>query len=150
MNEESEQTMTTSPMVYAMPVYKAIAHTFEARANCIKSQNTEWQGKHEDKILDIVKECLPSGSGFDNGTTFDFDKSLPHRLVFNVSFHHMNDNGMYDGWTQHAVIVHPSLAHDFKLDVTGRDRNEIKSYIHEVFSSALAEILPAPVKENAI
>ncbi len=133
--------MTKSPMTYAMAVYEAIAHTFEARANCIQSLNHEWQGKHENIILDIVSECLPSGSGFDNGTQFDFNASQADRLVFQTAFHHMNDNGMYDGWTQHEVIVWPSLAHHFRVEVRGKNRNDIKEHIRGCFAEALATIL---------
>jgi hypothetical protein len=85
----------------------------------------------------LVKDYLPSGSGFDAGTTLDEGASSPDKLVFDTSFHHMDEHGGYDGWTEHKVIVTPSLAHGCDLRVTGRDRNDIKSYIGETFAHAL-------------
>jgi hypothetical protein len=51
----------------------------------------------------------------------------------------MNDNGMYDGWTTHQVIVTPSLAFGFTLKITGRDRNQIKDYLSETYHYALEQ-----------
>jgi hypothetical protein len=114
--------------------YQEISSKLQAMENCQKSGNGEWLEKHEQAILDIVKNEMPSGSGFDNGTDLDFDHSTPEKLVFVTSFHHMNDGGYYDGWTDHTVIVTPSLQFGFNLKVTGINRNDIKSYIHEMFS----------------
>jgi hypothetical protein len=114
-------------------VYKLLASLIDARLNCIKSKNTEWIDNHEDSIEMIMKEHAPSGSGFDNGTSFDYEKSTGERLVFNTSFHHMNENGYYNGWTGHAIVCTPSLAFDFLIRVTGKDRNDIKNYIGEMF-----------------
>jgi hypothetical protein len=49
----------------------------------------------------------------------------------------MNDGGFYDGWTDHSVIVTPSLVEGFNLRVTGRNRKDIKEYIAEQFCMAL-------------
>jgi hypothetical protein len=51
----------------------------------------------------------------------------------------MNEQGSYDGWTEHTVIVTPSLAMGYRLRITGRDRNGIKEYMHDVFNAALNE-----------
>ena len=118
-------------------LYSEIASLVQARLNCINSGNTEWEAKHEEKILALVKEYLPSGSGIDCGTEIDLDASNPNKLVFNFSYHHMNDGGMYDGWTEHKAIVTPDLASGFSLTITGRNRNQIKEYLHEVYSNDL-------------
>ncbi len=57
--------------------------------------------------------------------------------MFSTSFHHMNDGGMYDGWTEHAVTVKPSLAYGIVLKIGGRNRNDIKDRIHEEFQHTL-------------
>lgn len=121
-------------------VYQAIASKIEAMRNCNKSGNGEWFTRHHDAIDNIVREFMPPGSGFDAGTQFDVCDHVDNprdRLVFETSFHHMNDCGMYDGWTEHKIIVTPSLSHDFTLRVTGRNRNDIKEYISDVFYDAL-------------
>jgi hypothetical protein len=84
-------------------------------------------------------ETAPSGSGFDNGTQIDRDRS--DVLIFSTSFHHMDEAGGYDGWTEHTVRVKPSLAWGFDLTVSGRDRNGIKDYIADVFSPWLNEMV---------
>lgn len=119
-------------------LYQRIAELFTAMQNCQKSGNTEWFDRHRDLLCELVKEHLPSGGGFDAGTSFDFDRSKPNLLIFNTSFHHMHDSGMYDGWTEHSVRVTPDLASGFDMRITGRDRRDIKDYIGETFSTALA------------
>ena len=118
-----------------MKNYQALASKLQAVSNCIDSNNVEWNAKHRDAI-DAVMKSAPSGSGIDQGTTFDVDDNLkdPFRLIFTLSYHHMNENGMYDGWTEHKITVSPSLAHEFTMKITGPDRNEIKEYLHEVYS----------------
>jgi hypothetical protein len=118
-------------------VYQQIASCLQAIENCRKSGNTAWEERHGETIKALVDRFMPSGSGFDNGTELD-ESSKPNRLVFTTAFHHMNDGGMYDGWTEHSVIVTPDLASGFDLRITGRDRNEIKDYIGEVFHSGLS------------
>ena len=81
--------------------------------------------------LGKLMETAPSGSGFDNGTTVELGRS--GTLLFNTSFHHLNDGGYYDGWTVHVVRAKPSLAWGFDLTISGRNLNDIKDYIAEVF-----------------
>jgi hypothetical protein len=83
--------------------------------------------------LQKLESFLPSGSGFDNGSTINLKESRPDRLVIDTAFHHMDEHGYYDGWTEHKVIVTPSLQWGYVLRVTGRNRNWIKDYIYEVF-----------------
>lgn len=97
---------------------------------------------------EIVKQCLPSGSGFDDGTKIDWKESTPDRLSLIADFHHMSEHGQYDGWTCHRVIVSASLLFEIDIRVTGRDRNEIKEYIAECFHHALRENVPEHVEES--
>lgn len=130
-------------------LYATLASLIQARLNCIKSNNQEWLGKHTARILEIVKAHMPSGSGVDSGTKIDLDASTGEKLVFTFSYHHMNDNGMYDGWTEHKAIVTPSLAHGFSLNITGRNRNQIKEYLHEVFSFAVSAQLDYEIASDS-
>lgn len=122
--------------------FHRVAQALQARANCeTKAQagdsleHFSAMARHWSDYLEwIVKETAPSGSGFDNGTTLDFDASTPQRLVFLTSFHHMNENGFYTGWTEHTVIVTADLL-GLNVRVTGRDRAQIKDYIAEQFSN---------------
>lgn len=99
--------------------YIAIAKSVGSYHRCVESGNTEWQAKHKDAIEELCAD-LPSGSGFDNGSHIDLDQS-----------------GMYDRWTEHEVILTPSLEMGYRLKVTGINRNDIKDYIRDQFSYAL-------------
>jgi hypothetical protein len=121
-----------------MKLYQRLANKISAIRNCEASGNSEWLDRHEDELQTLVKEHLPSGAGFDAGTTLDYDlQSTPERLVFQTSFHHMSEHGYYIKWTEHSVIVTPSLQHGINIRVTGRDYRDIKEYIAECFHTAL-------------
>lgn len=115
--------------------YAGVMNALQAHANCKANGNHAMADEWDGYIAWIMKNHAPSGSGFDNGTTLDFGASrtkTPERLVFNTSFHHMNDAGMYDGWTEHQVTVRPCFS-GLDIRVTGRNRNEIKEFIGDVF-----------------
>lgn len=125
-------------MSMKMKLYQAIAREADRRrAGAIANRNDIVNDA--DKCIGALNDLLPSGSGIDSGTVIDTEKSGADRVVLDVDFHHMSSSGYYDGWTSHSVIVTPSLAHEFELRVTGRDHNEIKDYLYEVYSDALAE-----------
>jgi len=94
----------------------------------------------------LVKDKFPSGSGFDAGTRLYLDNAKPDRYAFKCDYHHMNDVGMYDGWTEHDVIVTPSMEWGFNLRITGRDRNNIKDYMGDCFQAILNEEMPDVTK----
>ena len=117
---------------------------YQALARCLDHiQRVEGDPKFAQALdasrerLGKLMETAPSGSGFDNGTTVELGRN--GTLLFNTSFHHMNDGGYYDGWTEHTVRVKPTLAWSFDLTVSGRNRNDIKDYIAEVFDTWLRE-----------
>jgi hypothetical protein len=120
-------------------LYKQLSSAVQARLNCEKSMSThaEWFDRHTETIQQLVRDLLPSGSGWDSGTRIDLSESHADKLVFYGTFHHMHESGMYDGWTEHKVIVTPSLSFGIHLRITGSNRNEIKDYLHETFDCAL-------------
>lgn len=59
------------------------------------------------------------------------------KLAFRTSFHHMDESGGYDGWTEHIVTARATF-NGPELKISGADRNGIKEYIAECFSAALA------------
>lgn len=120
-----------------MRLYEAIAIANQAHENCIASGNLEWAEIWDTRLSFIERNLLPSGSGFDNGTTIDRGATNDKRLTIHTAFHHMNGGGYYDGWTEHSVIVTPSLASRINMRVTGRNRDEIKDYVGDTFHNAL-------------
>lgn len=131
---------------------KAIASRIDARRNCLaKIPNAktgeglpavEWFGKHTDWLHAAEKKYLPSGAGIDSGTKIDLDHSTGDRIVFTTSYHHMDQNGMYDGWTEHTVTVRPSFVYGLDIRISGRDRNQIKDYLADVFRECLEQEIP--------
>src|SRR5262245_57910277 len=101
------------------PLYQEIALLTQARLTCRASNNEEWFRNHSDKIAQLTRDFLPRGSGFDMGTVFDFDQSTPSKLVFQTSYHHMDEYGGYTRWTDHTITITPDLAHGFNLRVNG-------------------------------
>lgn len=119
-----------------LPLYRAIAQTLQARLNCERAGNAEWRDRHQSALDQLVRDFMPSGSGFDCGTQLD-PKSTPDRLQFIAPFHHMDDVGSYDGWTDHVFTVRASLSLGIVLTISGRDRDGFKDYAHEAFYFAL-------------
>lgn len=133
-----------------LPLYQQFAGALDARTNvltrCFGSELNDHERsvvEHWDAILDALGEELPSGSGFDGDSSLVWHESTPDRLVFTTSFHHMTE-GTYDGWTQHAVVLRPSLVHGIEIQVTGRNRDDIFDHVAEVFESALREEVEQP------
>lgn len=146
-------------------LYSELAAAIEARRNCSQQKaapsplpdgyvakaemvNPEWFDKHTERIRELSK-LLPSGSGIDCGTKVDLDASHGEKIVLYASFHHMNDNGMYDGWTEHTITVTPSFR-GINLRISGRNRNDIKEYLYETYEYALSQdVEDKPLKTDA-
>jgi hypothetical protein len=115
-----------------------LASTVQALKNCVCSHNVEWEEKHRATIAEIVADYLPSGSGIDNGTTIDLDASGAKKIVLSCGYHHMDEHGGYDGWTEHTIVAEPTFG-GFSLTIKGRNRNGIKEYLGDVYHAALSE-----------
>jgi len=122
------------------PLFVALASSIQALENCQKSGNSEWAKKHTDRILTLVEENMPHGSGFDKGTQIDLDASTSEKLVFDTAFHHMDEHGYYDGWTDHRIVVRP-LFGSFGMRIGGRDRKDIKEIIGQNFDHCLETVV---------
>lgn len=118
------------------PLYARLHSAFVAMKNCERMNNVEWLQRHGETIKGLVDDHMPSGSGWDCGTTYDLAEWSESKLVFRGSFHHMNDGGYYDGWTDHTITVLPSFD-GIDIAISGRERNDIKDYLGTVFYDAL-------------
>lgn len=120
-----------------MKLYQKLASLVDACHRCIETGNAHAR-YHGEEIIRLSKKYLPHGSGFDSGTTVNLDHSTGEKLVFDTSFHHMNEDGYYDGWTHHRIFVRPSLRFALEISsVSGSNRNDIKEYIAEALDMAL-------------
>ena len=113
-----------------MELLEAIAQN----ARLLVSDNPAWIEAAEERQERIVN-LLPSGSGFDSGTKLE--SATNKKIVFSTSFHHMDENGYYCGWTDHKVVVQADFVGGFDLTVSGRNRNNIKEYIADTFCNML-------------
>jgi len=131
-----------------VPLYRAIAQGLAALENSIESGNTEWVSRWN-AVLREYDKMLPSGAGLDNGSVLVKADSNDERLVIETAFHHMTDDGCYDGWTEHRLTIKPSFL-DIAITVGGRNRRDIKDYIAEVFTEALLAEVDEQVVMNKV
>lgn len=110
----------------------------QAAANDTTAAHYRDMAMQHEASINAIEQYLPRGSGIDAGTTFDSARSGASVLRFNTSFHHMDQHGGYDGWTEHLVTVRPAFE-GLDIVVTGRDRNQIKDYLHDTFRQALTQ-----------
>ena len=92
-----------------------------------------------ESLLEYIEKLLPSGSGIDSGTVIDRDHAgkLSFKLI--TAYHHMNDAGYYVCWTNHVLTVSPDWSADgFDFKISGRDRNEIKDYLGDLYQDYLS------------
>lgn len=104
----------------------------------LRDTNEHYKDVAQERI-DFIMESAPSGSGIDTGTKISYEASKDGKIVFDFSFHHMNENGFYDGWTEHTLIVKPSLEYGMDILIRGRDRNGIKEYLYDMYGHWLQE-----------
>ncbi len=123
-----------------VPLYQEIVARVVAMRNCKKSGNEAWYYRHDVALQKLCDQYLPSGSGLDAQPKVNIYLTTDTRLLIaHADFHHMDEHGSYDGWSAHDVVVTPSLQFGINVRVTGRDRNDIKNYIRDVFTHALTQ-----------
>lgn len=120
-------------------LYRALASAIEARRSCLKEPRNEFGLEIHDRTIKTCLDLLPRGSGWDSGTDIDLDASHANKLVLFGGYHHMSESGYYQGWTEHTIIVKPSLTSDFDLRITGPNRNDIKDHLYQTFDYALMQ-----------
>ena len=114
---EGREAMKTKTEAKPMkPFYMQLARIIGAYYRSIESKNTLWEEKHEATIRKMEKE-LPAVQ-VSIAVQIDLERSTGERIVLKTAYHHMNENGMYDGWTEHRIIITPSLQYNYNLKIT--------------------------------
>ena len=125
-----------------IPLYVALARAIQSTDNCISSGNHgDAKQRHIARTRELIKRHMPSGAGVDKGTMLLIELTSEDKLVFEAAFHHTNDGGGYNGWTTHKIKVTPSLTCGFNVKVTGQDRADVNDYLHELYDTALRELV---------
>lgn len=114
-----------------------IYQSLRAIERCKEKNYKEWLEKHTEKLIEIEKN-LPSGSGIDCGTKIDKRDLKSNQFKLVLSFHHMDENGYYNGWTEHVITVKPSFD-GVNLSISGKNKNMIKEYLYDIFYYALTQ-----------
>lgn len=128
METQTEQTTINLRKLYGH---------IQAYFNCMDTGHKYWEQKHMETI-DNMLVALPNGSGFDQGVKLNLPacstRLLKEKIVFEFSFHHLNENGYYDGWTDHTLIIRPAFQGGYHMHITGRNKNGIKEYFRDIFN----------------
>lgn len=138
MSDQSPTLPATLPTPRKRTVAQTLASAIMARRNCNQSGKTEWYDRWTKLCERIESEFLPRGSGVDNGTRIDWSKSTGARIVLACGYHHINDSGIYSGWSEHTITITPDWE-GINITIGGRDRNGIKEYLSELYHAALSE-----------
>lgn len=124
-------------------IIQEIAQKVQAMKNCKAIGNELWEQTYSDQ-LDELEKLLPSGSGINRGTTIDRERSSRQKVILKCDYHHMDEDGYYDGWTSHEIMVTPEFHGGIDIRITGRNRNDIKDYLADTFDHVLQ--LPANIQ----
>ena len=89
----------------------------------------EYLDSKNKRVEDLVKNYLPSGSGFDGDISID-EKSTDEKIILRVEYHHMDINGFYDGWSTFKVIITASMAYNYCMQVKGE--SVVRKYFYHV------------------
>ena len=115
-----------------------IYRTLQAKENC-KNNNPEWFKNHDYHLDELEKNYLPSGSGINSGCTIDRNFK-ENRIVINVPYHLMDENGFYCGWQDFKIICKPSFdGIDMKITSNVKDKYFLKEYLYDLFDNCLNE-----------
>jgi len=93
--------------------------------------------KSNKQSIDEIIKSAPTLFGIDSGTKFDYENSTSEKIILNCSFHHKNPEGYYDGWEKHDIIITPSLFFGISLKITGSNKDGVKDYLKEIYTSWL-------------
>lgn len=120
-------------------LYQKIASTIIAIRNGEKSGNQQWLEKHKDALYDIERQKLPRGSGIDSGCKINVEKSNEQKIVIDVPYHCMDENGFYSGWRDYQIVVKAHLAFGATIDVRGKDYDGLKEYLADLFNHIMSD-----------
>jgi hypothetical protein len=148
-NEENEyyvalKLVTECAKKRTTKFYQRLSACLSALKTCIENNVSEFIDSWSEEIEKLVNE-MPHGSGFDSPITLN-NESTPEKLIFDGSFHCMDENGFYAGWLDFTAIVEPSLQYGFTLDVKIMDKTVVPEEIDtdlllEYINDSICEVL---------
>ena len=88
-------------------------------------------------IIKQFEDGLPIGSGI---VATEVISVTNKKIVISFDYHHMDEHGYYDGWTHHEARITATFG-GYTMYISGRNRNYIKDYLHELFSYHINEFI---------
>lgn len=83
----------------------------------------------------MLQKLLPIGNGIEKECVILL-KSTEKRIVIDTTYRHQI-NPLEIRWTDHQIVITPSFEGEINIRVTGKNVDNIKEYLHEVFREAL-------------
>jgi hypothetical protein len=118
--------------------YQCLASAFKSYSYYISKNNNDTAEMFMNDIKQLI-ESLPHGSGIDSTTNFSYLSSKEDKLIITSGYHHMDNNGYYDGWTDFKIILTPSW-YGFNLKIQGafpRKYADTREYLEDLFATDL-------------
>lgn len=135
-------------MLHSQTLCSLLASLVDAYHRCClhtaNEAQREWASRHAQTVAQLT-DLLPHGSGLDGVVLCEIALSTEDKLVITAEYHHMNENGYYDGWATYTLTVRPSLAHGFTVHASGGSREarryaaDTREYLAEIFEAALRQ-----------
>ena len=88
------------------------------------------------KELSLLQKLLPNGKGIREreGLAVILLESTKKRIVIDTTYWHTNNS---DERTSHQVIITPSFEGEINIRITGKNKDNVKEYLHDIFREAL-------------
>ena len=109
---------------------------YQKIARVVTQKNTPQKGKD----LALLQELLPNGNVIglqkQNLSTVKcviLLKSTKKRIVIDTAYWHP----IIRLWTDHQVVITPSFEGEINVRITGKNENNVKEYLHDIFREAL-------------
>jgi len=88
--------------------------------------------------LTLLQELLPNGNGMRRQINcMILLESTKKRIVIGTAYWHPNDNYETSRWTEHKVVITPSFEGEINIRITGKNENNVKDYLYDIFREAL-------------
>lgn len=101
---------------------------YQKIARVASQKNTPKKGKE----LNVLQTLLPIGNGIERGCVILL-KSTEKRIVIDTAYWHPETSR----WTEHQVVITPSFEGEINIRITGKNENNVKDYLYDIFHEAL-------------
>jgi hypothetical protein len=91
------------------------------------------------KELSLLQELLPNGNGIreHEGLAVILLESTKKRIVIETTYWPPHDSYETTRRTVHQLVITPSFEGEINIRVTGKNENNVKEYLQDIFREAL-------------